>query len=264
MNDKLRTLRKQNSPMILATQSPREGLDSALRTVIKDQCPTQIYFMNSRAEDVDYGEQGMGLTTKEIDIVRSLKVGEFLLKQDTVSVPAQLMLDGLDDHIAVLSARKSTIGVFDRIRRDTQRRHGGDVAVVPRGSCEGVCRMKKLLLRMSIGTMLAVSPAQAQLAVIDNSNLVAQAKNLLQELKSYATQLQQLEQEIQQVTWLATTAQSMIQNPNLGSVMALMGQLGLTNDLPINPNAVMGLISGYGGISSGNLAHLIHRIAGIR
>ena len=61
----------------------------------------------------------MGLTTKEIDIVRGLKVGEFLLKQDTVSVPAQLMLDGLDDHIAVLSARKSTIGVFDRIRRDT-------------------------------------------------------------------------------------------------------------------------------------------------
>ena len=36
--------------------------------------------------------------------------------------------------------------------------------------------------------------------------------------------------------------------------MALMGQLGLTNDLPINPNAVMGLISGYGGISSGNLS----------
>ena len=66
--------------------------------------------------------------------------------------------------------------------------------------------MKKLLLGMSIGTMLAVSPAQAQLAVIDNSNLVAQAKNLLQELKSYATQLQQLQQEIQQVTWLATTA----------------------------------------------------------
>jgi type IV secretion system protein VirB4 len=74
--------------------------------------------MNSRAEDVDYGEQGMGLTAKEVDIVRSLKVGEFLLKQDNVSVPAQLMLDGLDDHIAVLSARKSTIGVFDRIRRD--------------------------------------------------------------------------------------------------------------------------------------------------
>jgi type IV secretion system protein VirB4 len=119
VNDKLRTLRKQNSPMILATQSPREGLDSTLRTVIKDQCPTQIYFMNSRAEDVDYGEQGMGLTAKEIDIVRSLKVGEFLLKQDTVSVPAQLMLDGLDDHIAVLSARKSTLGVFDRIRRDS-------------------------------------------------------------------------------------------------------------------------------------------------
>jgi hypothetical protein len=48
--------------------------------------------------------------------------------------------------------------------------------------------MKKLLLGMSIGTMLAVSSAQAQLAVIDNSNLVAQAKNLLQELKSYGTQ----------------------------------------------------------------------------
>ena len=116
--------------------------------------------------------------------------------------------------------------------------------------------MRKLLLGAAVGATLAMSSAQAQLAVIDNANLIAQAKSLLQELKSYATQLQQLQQEIQQVTWLATTAQSMIQNPNLGSVMALMGQLGLTNDLPLNPNAVMGLISGYGGIRSGNLATL--------
>ena len=112
--------------MILATQSPRDGLVSDIRHVLRDKCPSQFYFANKQASWDDFGDAGMGLTRTEFDIVRALTPGsgEFLLKQDTVSVPAQLMLDGLDDHIAVLSARKSTIGVFDRVRRDTN----GDMA----------------------------------------------------------------------------------------------------------------------------------------
>ena len=74
--------------------------------------------------------------------------------------------------------------------------------------------MRKLLIGTCVAAMIAYgSPAHSQLPVTDGGNLVAQAKSLLQELKSYATQLQQLQQEVQSVMWAAQTAQSFIQNP---------------------------------------------------
>ena len=111
--------------------------------------------------------------------------------------------------------------------------------------------MRKLIISVSTVIMIAAgATAHAQMPVTDTGNLVAQAKNLLQELKSYATQLQQLQQEVQSVTWAAQTAQSFIQNPNLGAAMALMNMVGIENPLPINPYAVQSLVSGYGGVNS--------------
>jgi len=109
--------------------------------------------------------------------------------------------------------------------------------------------MRKILLVAIIAISTGAQHAHSQMVVTDPGNLVAQAKNLLQELKSYGAELQQLQQTIQEVQWAATTAQSLIQNPNLGQVAGLLGQLGLANDLPINPSAVMGLVQGYGGIN---------------
>jgi type IV secretion system protein VirB4 len=118
VNDKLRTLRKRNSPMILATQSPRDALVSEISHTIKDQCPSQFYFANSHAMIEDFGEKGMGLTDKEFEVVRSLPpgTGQFLLKQGGHSVVAQLPLEGLDDMIAVLSGREATTRVWDRVQ----------------------------------------------------------------------------------------------------------------------------------------------------
>ena len=110
--------------------------------------------------------------------------------------------------------------------------------------------MKKLFIGVSLVMIAAGSPAHAQIPVTDGGNLIAQAKNLLQELKSYATQLEQLQQEVQSVMWAAQTAQSFIQDPNLGTAMALMNMVGIDNPLPINPYAVQGLVSGYGGMNS--------------
>ena len=84
-------------------------------------------------------------------------------------------------------------------------------------------------------TLAAVSPAGAELPVIDNSNLVQQIKGYLQDLKSYATQLQQLQQEVQQVQWLISTYQSFVHDPSLGGAMALLGQVGIDNPLPVSP-----------------------------
>lgn len=111
--------------------------------------------------------------------------------------------------------------------------------------------MRKLILIATVLTSLSVAPsAHAQITVYDPTGLLAQAKSLYQELQSYTTQLAQLQQEIQTVTWAATTAQSLIQNPNLGTAMALMGQLGLSQDLPVNPMQIQGLLTGVSSMNS--------------
>jgi hypothetical protein len=120
--------------------------------------------------------------------------------------------------------------------------------------------MRKTLAGISILTLLA-GPARAQVLTFDAENAIANAKSLLQELKGYATQLQQLQQEIQQVTWLATTADALIQHPNLGAVMQLMNMLGVSSDLPLNPYAIQGLVSGYGG--AGSINNLVGRLRGL-
>ena len=131
--DKLRTLRKRNSPVILATQSPRDALKSDIAHVIRDQCPSKFYFANEDAAWADYGNDkdnpGMGLTQTEFQIVRSIApgTGEFLLKQGPDFVRAQLPLDGMEDFIAVLSGRETTTRIFDRIR---QRNLDADIGKV--------------------------------------------------------------------------------------------------------------------------------------
>lgn len=120
VHDKLKTLRKRNSPMILATQSPRDALNSVVAHTIKEQSPTQVHFSNGLATWEDYGENGMQLTRPEYEIVKSLPEGSgmFLLKQGAHSVVAQLPLGGMDDEIAVLSGREETVRVLDRARAE--------------------------------------------------------------------------------------------------------------------------------------------------
>ena len=113
----LRTLRKMNSPMILATQSPRDALVSEIKHVIRDQCPSQFYFANGQASWDDFGEQGMGLTRTELEIVRSLVpgTGEFLLKQGSISTRLQLPLGAMEHELAIMSGREETTRLFDAV-----------------------------------------------------------------------------------------------------------------------------------------------------
>jgi type IV secretion system protein VirB4 len=125
VNDKLKTLRKRNSPMILATQSPRDALNSLIAHTIKEQCPSVCYFAPGNASWEDFGDQGMGQTRTEFDIMRGLPEGSgsFLLKQGSSSVRVQLPLQGLAAEIAVLSGRESTVRLFDRASQEI----GGDI-----------------------------------------------------------------------------------------------------------------------------------------
>lgn len=121
VHDKLKTLRKRNSPVILATQSPRDALNSVIAHTIREQCPTGVHFANPQANAQDYGEaEGIGLTPAEIERVRTLpdNAGMFLLRQGTRSIVAQLPLFGMNRHIAVLSGRESTVRLLDRVRAE--------------------------------------------------------------------------------------------------------------------------------------------------
>lgn len=123
--------------------------------------------------------------------------------------------------------------------------------------------MKNLMAGAALAVALIFHPAvsRADLPVIDSASLIGQAKSLFQDLKGYAVQLQQLQHEISSDINLAMTAASLIQNPNLGAVMGLMNMVGIENPLPINPYAVQGLVSGYGG--GAGIGSLVGRLNGL-
>ncbi|MDH0699716.1 MULTISPECIES: VirB4 family type IV secretion/conjugal transfer ATPase [unclassified Agrobacterium] len=117
VNDKLKTIRKLNGLVILATQSPADALRSPIAHSIIEQCPTQILLPNTRADAADYRD-GLKLTEPEYLAVREdLTVGgrRFLLKQGNASVACELDLTGLDDLVAVLSGRASTVRLMERL-----------------------------------------------------------------------------------------------------------------------------------------------------
>lgn len=117
VNDKLKTIRKLNGLVILATQSPADALRSPIAHSIIEQCPTQILLPNARADRDDYVD-GLKLTQPEyLAVSQDLTVGgrRFLLKQGSASVACELDLSGLDDLVAVLSSRKNTIRLMEQL-----------------------------------------------------------------------------------------------------------------------------------------------------
>ena len=117
VNNKLKVFRKLNSLMILATQSPRDVLNSPIAHSIIEQCPTQILMPNDRADEADYID-GLKLTEQEFKAVRETMAQggrHFLLKQGTVSVACELNLTGMEDFVAVLSGRERTLRLMERL-----------------------------------------------------------------------------------------------------------------------------------------------------
>lgn len=90
-----------------------------------------------------------------------------------------------------------------------------------------------------------LSVAHAQVEVDSVTADINAVQSFGQEVKGYALQAQQYVTEAQQLAQLVATFNAFVQNPNLGTALGLMGQTGLSNDLPINPAGLMGLTSGY-------------------
>jgi type IV secretion system protein VirB4 len=111
-----RTWRKLNGVMCLATQSPREVIESAISRAIIEQTPTKLFLPNGEATHEDY-VKGFGLTEREFKLIKEqLEPGSrcFLLKQGRHSVVCQLDLKGFERELAVISGRAASV---ERVHR---------------------------------------------------------------------------------------------------------------------------------------------------
>lgn len=109
VQNKLKTIRKQNGFLVMFTQSPRDALRSKISHSLIEQTATKIFLPNPGADQEDYVD-GFKLTVREYEIIKDLgeKSRQFLIKQGQNSVVAELNLRGFDDELAVLSGNTAT------------------------------------------------------------------------------------------------------------------------------------------------------------
>lgn len=107
--NKLVTIRKQDGFLVMLSQAPRQVLKSPIAYAIISQTATKIFLPNPEADRDDYVE-GFKLTQREYEIVRGLgeKSRQFLIKQGSNSVVAELNLRGFEDELAVMSGNTAT------------------------------------------------------------------------------------------------------------------------------------------------------------
>jgi len=116
VQNKLKTIRKQNGFLVMFTQSPRDALKSKISHSLIEQTATKIFLPNPGADYEDY-VNGFKLTVREYEIIRDLgeKSRQFLIKQGQNSVVAELDLRGFDDELAVLSGNTATSNLVEKL-----------------------------------------------------------------------------------------------------------------------------------------------------
>jgi type IV secretion system protein VirB4 len=119
LEDWFLTIRKKNGMLILDTQSPSSIENSPVADVLIQQLATIILCANERPKKQQYIEY-LGLTEKEFSDFRTISKGshQYLIKQGSDSIIIELDLTGMDDEIAILSGRESTVNLLDKIRDD--------------------------------------------------------------------------------------------------------------------------------------------------
>ena len=118
VKDKLKVIRKQNGIVVAGTQSTSDVVSSPIARTVIEQCATQIYFGNERADEDELTRE-FGLTRREVRVIRNeLSVGQFLVKQAGNSVVCELDLRGQEDALAVLSGRTDATALMNAIRAE--------------------------------------------------------------------------------------------------------------------------------------------------
>jgi len=123
INDWSRTQRKKNNIFGLATQVADDTTDSSVSKSTNEAAFCKIFFPNPTADRKTYIEN-FGLTEHEYQLVKTLPDDQhyFLLNHgrstNKQSVVIRANLSGLEDEIAVISARENTLILLDKIRSE--------------------------------------------------------------------------------------------------------------------------------------------------
>lgn len=116
LKDMLKTLRKKNGFVVLDSQSPSDALDHPLARTLLEQVATMFLFPNPGAKRAEL-RTDLNLSERETNLIKTdlpEGSGMFLLKQGRHSVVLKLPLAGMDDDLAVLSARTSNLELMDQ------------------------------------------------------------------------------------------------------------------------------------------------------
>lgn len=122
LQNRYKTIRKQNWFLVCATQSPADAIRSRIAHTVIEQTATFIYLPNPQAREKDYTE-GFNVTRQEYLTIKNLPetARRFLVKQGKNAVVCELDLQGFDDELAVLSGTTGNILLAEDIRRRAGR-----------------------------------------------------------------------------------------------------------------------------------------------
>ncbi len=123
INDWSRTNRKKNNIFGLATQAANDTVNTTISKTINESAFCKIFFPNSSADRKVYVEE-LGLTEYEYYLIKSIPDDKhyFLLVYgrgvNRQSIIVRLNLTGMEDEIAIISAREQTLGLLDQLRTE--------------------------------------------------------------------------------------------------------------------------------------------------
>jgi len=114
--DKQLTIRKQNGLGVFSTQMPSSLLKSKIASALVQQCATEIYLPNPKADYEEY-TKGFKVTDGEFEIIKSMPEDcrMFLIKQGHKSMIGRLNLAGFDEELNVLSGTEDNIALLYEI-----------------------------------------------------------------------------------------------------------------------------------------------------
>lgn len=118
LQNRYKTMRKQNWFLICATQSPADAIRSRIAHTVIEQTATFIYLPNPQARENDYTE-GFGLSQREYETIKNLPEASrrFMVKQGQNAVICELDLEGFDNELAVLSGTTANTNLVEMIRQ---------------------------------------------------------------------------------------------------------------------------------------------------
>lgn len=111
--------------------------------------------------------------------------------------------------------------------------------------------MFKLALLTSICLAAVSGTARSQGVIVnDPASILQQVKTYALEIKGYAAQAQSLATQVLQYQQEIEQYVAFVHDPTLGAALGIMNQTGLSNSLPINPQALASLVNGSANPSS--------------